>query len=106
MTFDLGNVTIDDDDLSDEYDFMDEDDQAEQRRAQEKARKRGPRHKYKEMLQEIADRKINEVVIDLDDIVQVRLTLESFWSGVHWPPSGFSLRSFFHSPNRVDNVCI
>ncbi len=65
MTYNLGNVTIDDDDLSDEYDFMDEDEQAEQRRAQDKVRKRAPRHKYKDMLQDIADRKINEVVIDL-----------------------------------------
>ena len=91
MTFDLGNVTIDDDDLSDEYDFMDDDDQAEQRRAQEKARKRGPRHKYKEMLQEIADRKVNEVVVDLDDIAQVRLPFRPF-SGAHWspPPAGSS----------------
>ncbi len=89
MTFDLGNVTIDDDDLSDEYDFMDDDDQAEQRRAQEKARKRGPRHKYKEMLQEIADRKVNEVVVDLDDIAQVRLPFRPF-SGAHWSPAGSS----------------
>ncbi len=74
LTYDLGNVTIDDDDLSDEYDFIDEDESAQARRANEKARKKAPRHKYKDLLQEVADRKISEVVVDLDDIAQV------------WPP--------------------
>lgn len=52
---------------------MDEDDDAQQQRRRDKARSREPRHKYKEMLQELADRKINEVVIDLDDLYSVRL---------------------------------
>jgi len=66
----MGNVTIDDDDLSDEYDFMDEDEDHEQRR-REKARSRVPHHKYKDMLQDLADRKIDEVKIDLDDVDNV-----------------------------------
>ncbi|KAK0731800.1 MCM2/3/5 family-domain-containing protein [Lasiosphaeris hirsuta] len=68
ITTALGDINIDEDDLSDEYDFMDEDDEAQARRQQEKARKRAPRHKYKDLLQELADRKIDEVVIDLDDL--------------------------------------
>ena len=51
---------------------MDEDDEAQQRRRQEKERRRKPQHKYKDMLQELADRKIDEVVIDLDDLYLVR----------------------------------
>jgi DNA replication licensing factor MCM7 len=70
----LGDINIDEDDLSDEYDFMDDDEEAQQRRAQEKARKRAPQHKYKEILQNVADRKIQEVVIDLDDLATVRHT--------------------------------
>ncbi|KAK4165773.1 DNA replication licensing factor mcm7 [Cladorrhinum sp. PSN259] len=72
ITHALGNINIDEDDISDEYDFMDEDDDGEQqrRRAQDKAQKRAPRHKYKDMLQELADRKTNEAVIELDDIYQ------------------------------------
>ncbi|KAK3329751.1 MCM2/3/5 family-domain-containing protein [Apodospora peruviana] len=69
ITHALGNINIDEDDLSDEYDFMDEDDEAQERRRQEKARRRSPHHKYKEMLQDLADRKVNEVVIDLDDLL-------------------------------------
>lgn len=50
---------------------MDEDDEAAQRRQQEKARQKGPRHKYRDLLQELADRKVDEVVIDLDDLASV-----------------------------------
>ncbi|KAK3394204.1 MCM2/3/5 family-domain-containing protein [Podospora didyma] len=68
ITTALGNINIDEDDLSDEYDFMDEDDDAQQRRQRERAQKRTPQHKYKDMLQLLADRKLDEVVIELDDL--------------------------------------
>ncbi|KAK5663317.1 hypothetical protein OQA88_3745 [Cercophora sp. LCS_1] len=64
----LDGINIDEDDLSDEYDFMDEDDDAQATRRAERERRKKPRHKYKEMLQELADRKIDEVVIDLNDL--------------------------------------
>ncbi|EQL01265.1 DNA replication licensing factor mcm7 [Ophiocordyceps sinensis CO18] len=63
----MGNVTIDDHDISDDDDFMDEHQSAERRR-QEKERRREPHHKYKDVLQELADRTANEIVIDLDDV--------------------------------------
>ena len=75
ITHALGNINIDEDDLSDEYDFMDEDDNAQQQRQRERARKRAPQHKYKDMLQDLANRKINELVIDLDDLHSVRFVL-------------------------------
>ncbi|KAJ9142117.1 DNA replication licensing factor MCM7 [Pleurostoma richardsiae] len=68
ITHALGNINIDEDDLSDEYDFMDEDEDAQQRRQQEKARQRLPQYKYKDMLQKLADRQLDEVLIDLDDL--------------------------------------
>ncbi|EPE02932.1 dna replication licensing factor mcm7 [Ophiostoma piceae UAMH 11346] len=68
ITHALGNINIDDDDLSDEYDFADEDEQASERRAQEKAARRQPQLKYSLMLKDLADRKINEISIDLDDL--------------------------------------
>ncbi|KAL1856251.1 hypothetical protein VTK73DRAFT_8415 [Phialemonium thermophilum] len=64
----LGNIDITADDLSDEYDFLEEDEEAEARRIREKARRRLPQYKYRDMLQKLADRQIDEVVIDLDDI--------------------------------------
>lgn len=64
----MGNVTIDEDDLSDEYDFMDEDDEAGERRRRDKEQQRAPHHKYKETIQKLADRTQEEIVIDLDDL--------------------------------------
>lgn len=73
ITHALGNINLGEDDLSDDYDFMDQDDDAHQQRQRERARKRAPQHKYRDMLQLLADRKINEVVIELDDLDAVRL---------------------------------
>lgn len=67
----MGDITIDEDDLSDEYDFMDDDDEAGQRRRQDKEKRRTPQHKYKELLQQLADRTIDEIIIDLDDVAVV-----------------------------------
>mgnify|MGYP005989425809 CR=1 FL=1 len=67
----MGNITIDEDDLSDEYDFMDEDDESGERRRQEKEARRTPQHKYRLLLQKLADRTIDELTIDLDDVAAV-----------------------------------
>nr|UWK20596.1 DNA replication licensing factor [Trichoderma margaretense] len=69
LTTALGNITIDEDELSDDYDFMDEDEQTRDRRQQERAKRKTPQHKYNDMLQLLADRKIDEFAIDLDDLV-------------------------------------
>lgn len=50
---------------------MDEDDDAQARRQREKARSRLPQHKYKDTLQKLADRQVDEIVIDLDDLATV-----------------------------------
>ena len=67
----MGEITIDEDDLSDEYDFMDEDEGAAAQRQQEKERRRKPQHKYKDMLQQLANREVDEMMIDLDDLASV-----------------------------------
>ncbi len=51
---------------------MDEDEDAQQRRIRERARRRLPQHKYKNIMQQVADRKLDEVQIDLDDLASVR----------------------------------
>ncbi|KAK0392704.1 hypothetical protein NLU13_2199 [Sarocladium strictum] len=70
ITTAMGNITIDEDDLSDEdYDFMDDDnEQAREERRKERAARRTPQPKYKLMLQQLADRTIDEMTIDLDDL--------------------------------------
>lgn len=70
LTNALNNVDLDDD--SDEYDFMD-DAETQNRRQREKARSRSPQHKYKDLLQKLADREADEVVIDLDDLYTVSI---------------------------------
>lgn len=66
-------MDIDEDDFSDEYDFMDDDDEAG-RNARRAARKeaRQPKLKYKDLLQKVADRYVDEITIDLDDLAKVR----------------------------------
>ncbi|KAL2200062.1 MCM2/3/5 family-domain-containing protein [Corynascus similis CBS 632.67] len=84
ITYALGNINIDEDDLSDEYDFMDEDDNAQQERRRQRAQKQPPRHKYRDMLQQLADRKISEVVIDLDDLSSYEKDLNEGLKLVEW----------------------
>lgn len=50
---------------------MDEDEEAGERRRQERERRKEPQYKYKDMLQQLADRTIDEMTIDLDDLVKV-----------------------------------
>lgn len=72
ITHAIGQISIDEDDLSDEYDFMDEDEEAhEQRRRDKRATQKLPEHKYADMMQKLADRTLDEVLIELDDIATV-----------------------------------
>ena len=73
ITTALGNITIDEDDLSDEYDFMDDDEEgAADRRRQEKELRRTPQLKYRQIIQKLADRTVDEITIDFDDLTTVR----------------------------------
>ncbi|KAG5658800.1 hypothetical protein KAF25_007353 [Fusarium avenaceum] len=67
ITTALGNITIGEDDLDEEDDLMDDDGQEGNRRQQAKER-RSPQYKYKNMLQQLSDRTIDEATIDLDDL--------------------------------------
>lgn len=75
MTHAIGQINIDEDDLSDEYDFMDDDDDAHERRRRDKAASKQPTHKYIDMMQKLADRSIDEVLVELDDLVTASLLL-------------------------------
>jgi DNA replication licensing factor MCM7 len=67
----LGNVTIDEDELSDDYDFMDDDDGAAEERQRQRQQKRVPQYKYKEALRQLANRQIDTITVDLDDLQTV-----------------------------------
>ncbi|MCJ1301431.1 Mcm2-7 hexameric complex component [Hypocenomyce scalaris] len=65
----LQDFNIDEDGLSDEYDFMDDVPDSHGRQSARRTRKdRDPKKKYMEMLQRVADRHRSEVMIELDDL--------------------------------------
>lgn len=69
----LDGMNIDEDDFSDEYDFMDDDDEeAQNTRRKTKTQAKQPSLKYKDLLQKVADRYEDEITIDLDDLAKVR----------------------------------
>jgi DNA replication licensing factor MCM7 len=73
LTSALDGMNIDEDDFSDEYDFMDDDDEEGQSaRRKTKTQAKEPSHKYKDLLQKVADRYEDEITIDLDDLAKVR----------------------------------
>jgi DNA replication licensing factor MCM7 len=64
-------MNIDEDDFSDEYDFMDDDDEMGLARREARNQAKVPKLKYKDLLQKIADRYEDEITIDLDDLAKV-----------------------------------
>ena len=66
----LQDLNIDEDGLSDEYDFMD--DLGNGKESRTRGQFPAPKKKYMDMLQKVVDRRINEVVIELDDLDNVR----------------------------------
>ena len=61
----IGGLHFDGDHTSDEYDFMDD-------VADEDRSRRRPKRKYVDMLQEVANRERQNIVIELDDLQEVR----------------------------------
>jgi DNA replication licensing factor MCM7 len=70
------NMRIDDGDTSDEYDFADSDEEAAERRHADKQQPQKFANKYMDLLQKVANRKANEITIDLDDLAQYEKSLE------------------------------
>ena len=65
----LEDLNIDEDNLSDEYDFMDDVANGSTRRPGGKGDKgRDPKKKYMAVLQDVADRYTSEITIELDDL--------------------------------------
>lgn len=66
----IQDLRIDGDHTDDEYDFMDD---AEGGQAQTGRRRRDPKNKYMQMLQDVANRDSNCILIELDDLATVCL---------------------------------
>ncbi|KAI9744071.1 MAG: Mcm2-7 hexameric complex component [Claussenomyces sp. TS43310] len=66
----LLGMDIDDDDLSDEYDFADSDDEGRRDRRITSQQHQQPHQKYMDILQNVANRLEDEITIDLDDLAE------------------------------------
>ncbi|KAI9668145.1 MAG: Mcm2-7 hexameric complex component [Bathelium mastoideum] len=77
----LNDLHIDEDGLSDEYDFMEDVDGANGARRRDGA-SRGPKKKYMEILQDVADRKASQVLIELDDVDEYEKSLDGQYTGL------------------------
>lgn len=64
----LEGLNLDEDGLSDDYDFMEDADAGNTRT---RGNQQHPKVKYIKMLQDVADRKVSDIVIELDDLEQV-----------------------------------
>ncbi|KAJ9388787.1 hypothetical protein DTO063F5_2435 [Paecilomyces variotii] len=71
----IEDLHIDGDTTSDEYDFMDDVEQDGAGRTGRNRRRREPKQKYMQMLQEVADRERNHILIELDDLEAFEKTL-------------------------------
>lgn len=69
----MQDLNIDEDGLSDEYDFMDDVANDNAKRTTGRGEKgKDPKRKYMAILQDVADRYTSEVTIELDDLDTVR----------------------------------
>ncbi|OJJ46640.1 hypothetical protein ASPZODRAFT_66081 [Penicilliopsis zonata CBS 506.65] len=64
----IEDLNLDGDGTSDEYDFMDDADESGAQRSRADKRRREPKLKYMQILQEIADREKTNILIELDDL--------------------------------------
>jgi DNA replication licensing factor MCM7 len=77
----IEDLHIDGDATSDEYDFVDDMDVAEdgaQRSGRTRRRRRETGHKYMQILQEVADRERTNILIELDDLDTVSLPRQNW----------------------------
>lgn len=68
----LEDLQLNGDNTSDEYDFMDDAEEGRDRQRRRRQRDQEPKRKYMKMLQQVADRKQNSILVELDDLEKVR----------------------------------
>ena len=69
----IGDLNLEEDGTSDEYDFMDDVADGDSAAPRRVGRSRPTKRKYMSILQEIADRELSSILIELDDLEEVRL---------------------------------
>lgn len=71
----IEGLHIDEDGTSDEYDFMDDIEEEDGRPGRTSRRRRDPKNKYMQILQDVANRDRTDILIELDDLDTVRFQL-------------------------------
>lgn len=66
----IDNLNLDEDHTSDEYDFMDD-----VANGDSTTTRRQKKRKYRDMLQDVANRECSNILVELDDLKEVRFTL-------------------------------
>jgi DNA replication licensing factor MCM7 len=74
----IDDLNLEEDRTSDEYDFMDDVAEGDGRGSRRAGRSRPTKRKYMSILQEVADREKSSVLIELDDLEEVRLEIACF----------------------------
>lgn len=72
----LEDLHIEEDGLSDEYDFMDDVEDGAGQGDRRADRGRSPKVKYMKILQDVADRASSQILIELDDLDAVGIVLQ------------------------------
>lgn len=74
----IDDLNLEEDRTSDEYDFMDDVAEADGSASRRVGRSRPTKRKYMSILQEVADRERSSILIELDDLEEVRLVIVYF----------------------------
>lgn len=74
----IDDLNLEEDRTSDEYDFMDDVAEADGSASRRAGRSRPTKRKYMSILQEVADRERSSILIELDDLEEVRLVIVYF----------------------------
>ena len=68
----MQDLNLDEDRTSDEYDFMDDAEDGDERTSNRRNREDTyPKIKYMKMLQKVSDRQLDQVTVELDDLAEV-----------------------------------
>jgi len=75
---------LEEDGLSDEYDFMDDvEDGVSGHNTRRRQQDNSPKLKYMKILQDVADRAKDQIVIELDDLHAVRVFVAHNWNSAN-----------------------
>jgi len=77
----LGDLNLEEDGLSDEYDFMDDvEDGVPGHNTRRRQQDNSPKLKYMKILQEVANRAKDQIVVEMDDLRAVSVFVAHDWN--------------------------